>query len=141
MRVAQFNGENPNGAALSPDGTKLYVSFTIPGRIDSYPVNAATGALTNVATPVITAAQLSDAPDGIAVDVGGNIWVAEANATPGVSDGRVEVYSPAGKRWGQIAFPGQRPTGVAFGGPKNETLFVTVQNGVYSYVSRCVGVP
>jgi gluconolactonase len=141
-RFASFNGgEQPNGIALSPDGTKLYIGFTSPKRIDSYPVNPATGLVTPTATTVVTAAELTDAPDGIAVDVGGNLWVAEANANGGVVSGRVEVFKPTGQRWGQIIFNNQRPTSVAFGGPQNTTLFITVEKGVYTYVGRCAGIP
>ena len=115
--------------------------FTTPKRIDSYPVNPVTGAVTNVATPVVTAVNMKDSPDGIAVDVGGNLWVAEAFVDGVTAEGRVEVFKPNGDRWGQIVFPNERPTRVAFGGPGNKTVFITVEKGVYTYTGRCAGIP
>jgi sugar lactone lactonase YvrE len=138
-RFAMFTGEEPNGIALSPDGTLLYVSFTNPKRIDSYPVNPTTGAVTATATPVVISASLTDRPDGLAVDVAGNLYVAEADATSATEAGRVEVFKPSGQKWGQIPFATQRPTGVAFGGPQSKTLFITTERGVFTYVSRCAG--
>lgn len=137
-RFAIFTGgEKPNGIALSPDGTKLYVAFTEPKRVDSYPV-AANGTVTPTATAVVPGVKLTDAPDGIAVDVGGNLYVAEADAVGGL-DGRVEVFKPNGDKWGEIPLPGVRPTGVAFGGVDKKTLFITYENGIRVYKGRCAG--
>jgi gluconolactonase len=131
-----------NGIALSPDNTKLYVGVgpsagdPDPKAVLVYTV-AATGAVTAPGQPFLTAADLGDVPDGIAVDVGGNLWVAEAVAAgPG---GRVEVFGPDKKKLGTIPFPTQRPTGVAFGGADGKTLFITTESGVFTYVSRCAG--
>lgn len=138
----------PNGIALSPDEKKLYVAMgPLQGDVNSattkairaYNIDAA-GTLTDApSNPLVPAAQLADTPDGIATDVGGNIWVAEA-ATGGGQSGRVEVFSATGQKLGTIPLPTQRPTGVAFGGPENKTLFVTVERGVYVFTSRCSGV-
>jgi sugar lactone lactonase YvrE len=138
-RFAMFTGEEPNGIALSPDGTLLYVSFTNLKRIDSYPVNPVTGAVTATPTAVVASAALTDRPDGIAVDAVGNLYVAEADAASATEAGRVEVFKPNGQKWGQIPFATQRPTGVAFGGPQSKTLFITTERGVFTYVGRCAG--
>jgi gluconolactonase len=140
---ATFNGgEEPNGIALSPNGTLLYVAFTSPKRIDSYVVPAngsiAVKALNVQSTPVIPAASLVGSPDGIAVDVGGNIYVGEKD--PNGTTGRVQVFKPTGELWGQLAFP-TFVTSVAFGGPGNAYLFITVEKGVYVYKGRCAGLP
>jgi len=139
-RFATFNGgERPNGIALSPDGSKLYVAFTTPKRIDSYAV-AATGVVGAVATPFVLAAALTDSPDGLAVDQAGNVYVAEANANNGTQSGVVEVFKSDGTKWGSIPFPTTRPTGVAFGSTDDKTLFVTAQTAVYAYTGRCAGI-
>ena len=141
-----------NGIALSPDNTKLYVGIgpispaeADPKAVLVYTV-AATGAVTGPGASFLTAADLVDVPDGIAVDVGGNLWIAEAAAN-NVASGRIEIFSPAKKKLGTIPFPGQRPTGVAFGGPNGNKLFITTEAstsggasaGVFTYVSRCAG--
>ena len=130
----------PNGIAISPDGTKLYVSYTDDKKVDAFPI-AATGVVGTVATPVILAANVTDDPDGIAVDVGGNIYVAEANKAPGLKSGAVEVFNSAGKKLGRIPFTTDRPTGVAFGGGDKKALFITGENGVYKFSGRCAGLP
>ena len=147
-RFATFNdGAKPNGIALSPDGTKLYVAFTDPKRVDSYVVPA-TGiiAVGAAATTVIPAGRLTDAPDGITVDIGGNIYVAEADALGG-NNGRVQVFKATGELWGEIPLPNSRPTGVAFGGADKKTLFITFETaaaggaGIRAYLGRCAGTP
>lgn len=132
--------DRANGIALSPDESTLYVSFTDAKRITKYTVNA-NGSVT---TPVVTTMTFIDSPDGIAVDVGGNIWVAEANVNGATNSGRVEVFAPDGTKWGEIPFPNNRPTGVAFGGSDNKTLYVTTEkgnttSGLFVFRSRCVG--
>ncbi|HEY8080026.1 MAG TPA: SMP-30/gluconolactonase/LRE family protein [Labilithrix sp.] len=144
-----------NGIALSPDATKLYVSLTGSDEIRVYTVSAADGSVAVPANKEFVgpaaaggALQTTDSPAGLAVDVGGNVWVAEANADPGTAAGRVEVYSPAGKLLGQIDFTTAvtRPTQVAFGGPNNTALFIATESSgaalaaIYKYSSRCAGV-
>jgi sugar lactone lactonase YvrE len=155
VQVIQQNFGRANGIALSPDNTKLYVGIgpisvgeTDPKAVLVYNVSA-TGVVTAPAagTSFILAADLVDVPDGIAVDVGGNLWIAEAAAN-GSANGRIEIFSAAKKKLGTIPFPGQRPTGVAFGGPDGKKLFITTEAstsgggsaGVFTYASRCAGV-
>ena len=59
------------------------------------------------------------------------------------------VFSPAGKKYGEIRFPNHRPTGLAFGGgADNKALYIAANralgagayNGeVFIYPSRCGG--
>lgn len=132
-------GERPNGIALSPDGTKLYVALTEPGRIDVYTVQA-NGTVTTPGATLIGTAKLGARPEGLAVDVVGNIYVAEADVDLGTDTGFVEAFKPDGTKLGSIPFTANRPTGVAFGGPDNKTLFVTAKGGVFTYANRCAGV-
>ena len=143
--AVQQNFGRANGIAISPDLATLYVGIgplnggdPDPKAVKRYTVSA-TGAV-GAATDFLLAADLVDVPDGMAVDVGGNLWVAEAVAGGG-GGGRVEVFSPAGKKLGTIPFAApQRPTSVAFGGADSKTLFVTTETGVFTYASRCAGV-
>jgi gluconolactonase len=154
VQAIQQNFGRANGIAISPDNTKLYVGI---GPINAgdpdkkkvlvYDV-AATGVVTAPVNNVfLTDTDLADVPDGMAVDVGGNLWIAEA-ALDGSANGRIEVFSSAKKKLGTIPMPGFRPTGVAFGGTDSKTLFITTEAstsggaapGVFTYVSRCAGV-
>ena len=158
---ANFPGR-ANGIVLSPDSTKLYVGVGSanpgedPTAILVFTVDA-TGNVASPGTPFLTAADLGNAtaaaaatdysPDGMAIDIGGNLWIAEA-ALDGSAKGRIQVFSTTTKKkLGTIPFPTQRPTGVAFGGPDGKKLFVTTESsttggsaGVFTYVSRCAGV-
>ncbi|GAB2847261.1 SMP-30/gluconolactonase/LRE family protein [Lentzea nigeriaca] len=102
----------PNGIELSPDGRTLYVGGNATGKIYRYPVNAdgSTGQRGDFAS--------LDGSDGGTVDCAGNLYQASYN------DGKVHVYSPAGKQLGTIS-AGRNTTNVAFGGPDRKTLYIT----------------
>jgi gluconolactonase len=145
--VQTANIFRPNGIALSPDNKTLYVGQA-PAQLDpGAAVNrkilkfavAADGTVTAPGQTFIDAPLLADVPDGIAVDIGGNLWIAEA-AADGSESGRVEVFSPAGAKLGTIPFPNGRPTGVAFGGADGKGLYITTEKAVFVYVSRCAGI-
>jgi hypothetical protein len=133
-----------NGIVLSPDASKLYVSLTGTSQIRVYNVSIADGTVTIPVNDIFVAAT-GDAPAGMAVDVGGNLWVAEADIN-NAPNGRVEVFSPAGVKLGQITFAATRPTQVAFGGNNGTAVFITTepQGGgpaaIYKYSGRCAGV-
>lgn len=116
----------PNGIALSPDHATLYVSDTAGDVVVWYPVadDGTTGAGTELA-PV-------GAPDGLAVDVDGNLYVA--------SSAGVVVLRPDGTSWGTIAVP-EPPTNVAFGDVDRRSLYVTSPGAVHRVVLGVPGVP
>lgn len=138
----RYANGNPNGIALSPDGTKLYVSFNDPDGIDPARVdvfNVGPNGKASRPQAFLTTSKLAEVPDGLAVDQVGNLYVAEAAAAGGPS-GRVEVFSPTGQKWGSIAFPNRRVTGVAFGGADNTSLYITTQTDVLVFKNRCPGI-
>ncbi|MEM9488578.1 MAG: SMP-30/gluconolactonase/LRE family protein [Myxococcota bacterium] len=107
----------PNGIALSPDETVLYVADTADGAVVAYDV-AADGSLSG-------ARQLTDATpnaDGMAVDQDGNLFVTTAEG--------VKVFAPDGSLWGTITVP-EQPANCAFGGEDGKTLFITARTGLY----------
>lgn len=133
------NVERANGIALSPDERSLYVSFTNTRRVARYPLSAA--GVPGAGVTILTGVELAQAPDGIAVDVAGNLYLAEADPDTGTNRGVVEVFRPTGVKWGAIPVAGARPTGVAFGGPRHETLFITTETSLLSVDLACAGLP
>ncbi|MDP8244510.1 MAG: SMP-30/gluconolactonase/LRE family protein [Candidatus Hinthialibacter antarcticus] len=107
----------PNGIALSPDETKLYVADDTRNFIRVYDLDAE-GNVSNASR----FASVSN-PDGIKVDVDGRVWSS--------SSAGVMVYSTSGERIGVVAFP-EQPANLAFGGADFKTLFVTARTGLYS---------
>ena len=108
----------PNGIALSPNQDLLYVSFFISGEILTWEI-AADGSVGEMGTFATTAGTT----DGMAVDADGNVFVTSAAG--------VEVFAPDGTLWGVIDIP-EQATNCTFGGPDNNTLFVTGATGLYS---------
>jgi gluconolactonase len=128
--TAEYRGAaatRPNGVALSPDGTKVYVAFTHNGEVLSFPVMAG-GAL---GTPT-RAAMTAGGADGMAVDISGNLFVTSNNG--------IEVFKPDGTKWGQITVP-TKPTNCAFGGADGKTLLITAPRALYQVVLQNPGLP
>lgn len=144
-RISEANNPDPKGIgqltgiALSADAKTLYTAIWDQKQIVSWTVNA-DGSVGSDYAPFVTTA---DGPDGIAIDTGGNLWVAE-NALDYSLNGRVEVFAPDGTKYGEIEFPTQTqqaPMGITFGGADNQTLFITTKpGGVYTYNVRCAGI-
>jgi gluconolactonase len=109
--------EAPNGLALSPDESHLYVSNYADGLVWVMDV-AADGTLSEARTFVNT----GDGPDGMAVDDAGNLFVATGSG--------IEVFAHDGTRWGVIPVP-RIPANCAFGGEDGRTLFITAREGLY----------
>jgi gluconolactonase len=124
-RVAALN--EPNGIALSPDQTVLYVDDA-DNEVLRFPLSADGSA----GTPTKLASLPT--PDGMAVDCAGNLYVSTA------FQGTVEVIDPAGRSLGAIQVPGQ-VTNAAFGGTAQRTLFITSGDSLYSIELEVPGLP
>lgn len=109
--------EAPNGLALSPDESLLYVTNYAADHVWVMDV-AADGTLSEARTFVTTGI----GPDGVAVDDAGNLFVATGRG--------IEVFAPDGARWGVISVP-RTPANCAFGGVNGRTLFITAEEGLY----------
>ncbi len=106
----------PNGLALSPDERTLYVADTNGAGIWAYSV-AADGSASEgkkmCSVPI---------PDGMDVDVNGNLWIASSKG--------VVVFSSEGIELQQIK-TSMMPTNCAFGGADKTTLVVTARQKVF----------
>ncbi len=67
--------------------------------------------------------QMNRGGDGLTIDTRGNLYI-----TSGLG---LQVYDPAGKLLGIIAFP-EQPANVTFGGQDGKTLFVTARTSLYA---------
>jgi len=118
----------PNGIALSPDETVLYVADMNANAIRQFPVqfDGSTGARANFASVT--------SPDGVAVDCAGNLYWASN------SGGRVVVLSPSGTQLGSITVAAS-VTNLAFGGTDHKTLYISAGTAIYSMPMTVPGFP
>ena len=113
----------PNGIAFSPDGKTLYVNNSQPKRWMKYPVRA-DGSL-GPGSVFFDASHDTNkgAPDGMKVDIKGNIYSA--------GPGGIWIFSPQGKHLGTIHTP-QNAGNLAWGGPDARTMFITCTGSILS---------
>jgi gluconolactonase len=105
----------PNGLAFDPSGEILYLAQTYPRVIERFSVTTE-----KIVSLGILCTMMNGRPDGMAVDVDGNLWV----CTPGT--GGIEVYSPQGKLLDRIEVgAGSMTTNCCFGGNELSELYVT----------------
>ena len=109
-----------NGLAFSPDGRTLYHSdsYVAVRTIWAWDIDADDGAISNRRVFVDTKG-MPGRPDGAAVDADGCYWMA-------ANDGwEIVRFTPAGRVDRRIALPVAKPSMVAFGGPRLDTLYIT----------------
>ncbi len=132
----------PNGIAISPDQKTLYVVSNDDGALgfDRLPVGTVfhKGRMALLAYDLFEDGSASfrevlvdyspqDGPDGLTVDVEGNLYVAVRDLTRY----GIYVYTPRGKELAYIPTPFV-PTNVGFGrGSKSNTLYITCESNLY----------
>lgn len=119
--TAEYRGdttEAPNGVAMSPDESLLYVTDYAAELVRVFDV-ARDGSLSEPRTFVTVAG-----PDGMAVDDAGNLFVASYNGRA------IEVFAPDGEHSGTIPVSGA-PSNCAFGGADGGTLYITTARVLY----------
>ena len=150
-RVDLVAGEDvlpdPNGLAFSPDRKKLYVvSFAkFPGDTgrggDRSVYVFDVGADNKLGRPTHLSDFMIDgvkcAPDGIRVDVEGNLWAA-SNAGREVGYNGVTVWNPQGKLIGRIRLP-EVCANITFGGPKRNRLFMCASTSIFALYTNTQG--
>jgi sugar lactone lactonase YvrE len=107
-----------NGIGWSPDGAAMYLSDSGTATVDVFDFDPVSGDL-GARRTIVEIAAAGIAPDGLTVDLAGNIWVALWGG------GAVQCFSPDGSLLSTVAMPVDRPTSCAFGGPDRATLFIT----------------
>ena len=127
----------PNGLAFSPDESKLYVieAGVTPRVIRVYDVTSGGTALSNMR--LLIAAESNGTPDGMRVDVDGNLWCGWGMGAEGL-DG-VTIFNATGKRIGRIDLP-ERCANVCLGGLHRNRLFMCSSTSVYSLFVNTQGV-
>jgi gluconolactonase len=128
-------GGNGNGITFSPDYKKVYV--VARGGV----VVADVTAQNRVANLKMFADFMIDGircgPDGIRVDVHGNLW-SSSNAGNNIGYSGVTIWSPEGKLLGRIRLP-EVCANVAFGGPKRNRLFMAAGQSLYAVYTNTQG--
>jgi gluconolactonase len=112
----------PNGIALSPDESILYVNDTDTQEIFAYRLEAG-GARRLGVLATLDRNYGPGAPDGMKTDTEGNIWV--------TGPGGLWVISPGGIPIGILHSP-EFVGNFCFGGPENRTLFLTASSSLYA---------
>ena len=112
----------PNGLVITLDGQRLLLAESYRNHILSYPILApgALGTPTVFATlPSKQGDQIENAPDGLALDEDGNLYIAHYGMHT------VQVLSPSGELL--RSYPGGNLTtsNVAFSGPDMDQLYIT----------------
>jgi gluconolactonase len=127
----------PNGLAFSPDESTLYVveAGVSPRFILAHDV-------VDGGTRIANKRKLIDAgpgtPDGLRVDVDGNLWVGWGMGEEGL-DG-VSIFNPAGKPIGRIDLP-ERCANLCFGSIRRNRLFMCASTSLYSLYVNTQGAP
>ena len=123
----------PNGIAFSPGEKFLYVDSTEPKKIWMRYRVLPDGTL---ADPTLLYDATSDprpgGPDGMKVDVEGNIYSA--------GPGGVVILSPEGKHLATLLIP-ERVANVAWGGADRKTLYICASSSIYRVKLSIPGEP
>ena len=112
-----------NGMGFSPDLQTFYWTCSTRRRILAFDYDRATGALSGERL-LYQATPEEGIPDGMTVDVHGDIWSARWDGFGAVH------HAPDGKVIERFAFPVAKVSSLCFGGPNLDQFFVTTAGGV-----------
>ena len=121
-------GGGPNGVAFSPDYKKVHI--VTQGMVVSFDVGSDNKVSNRKPLGDFMIDGVRCSPDGIRVDVNGNVWCG-SNAGRSLGYSGVTVWSPDGKLLGRIRLP-ETCANLAFGGPKRNRLFMTAGQSLYA---------
>lgn len=125
----------PNGIGLSPNGTRLYVAETIPGRVWWWDITAPGQVKIERTGAANRGHLLAGLPgyqefDSLAVDSAGYVCVATLH------HGGITLISPDGQHVDHVPMPDPITTNICFGGGNLQTAYITL-----SGTGRLVSVP
>lgn len=126
--------EFPNGMALTPDGSTLYIANTQGSHVLAYDVNddGTVENRRNFAAVKLAEGRNETGADGMAIDLEGNVYLA---TTQGLG---VQVFNSKGEHLGNISGP-EAVNNVNFGGEDGKTIYMTGGNGVFSIQGKVAG--
>ena len=131
MKLLVDDFERPNGLAFSPEERVLYVADSSSRRhIRAFDVEK-DGTLNNGRVFAEIRSEIPGNPDGMKLDVEGNLYVAAA--------GGVWIFTKEGERLGIIPTP-ERPSNLAWGGTYWGSLFITARTSLYRVEVKATGV-
>lgn len=124
----------PNGLAFSPDESILYIDDSRgPRHIRAFDIQP-DGTLSNDRVFCELVGERSGAPDGMKVDVEGNVYC--------TGPGGAWIIDPSGKHLGTILTEAKRQTtNVAWGGEDWKTLYITTLEAVSRLRLKIPGIP
>jgi len=107
-----------NGIEVSPDDKHLYVNESIQKRLWVYDLDKEG----NISNKRLLFQFPDFGLDGMRCDAKGNLFVTRYDK------GVIAIISPAGKLLREVEIKGKKTSNVTFGGKKNKTVFVTLQD-------------
>lgn len=124
----------PNGLALSPDESILYINDTRRRHIRAFDLEP--NGMPLIATDRVfcdLGGEREGNPDGMKVDTAGNVYCG--------GSGGIWVIDPSGQHLGIIVHGEAGTTNVAFGGSDWKTLFYTTRHTLGSVPVNVAGIP
>ena len=122
LTIAIADAGVSNGMGFTLDLTAMYHTNSAQRTITRYPYDRATGSLGG-GEVVITIPEGDGVPDGMAVDVRGDLWSARWDG------GALFHYSPVGTLLGNVPFPAKKVSSLTFAGPNWRDVYVTCAGG------------
>ena len=122
--------DRPNGLAFSPDESRLYVADSSKYHIRVFDVQP-DGSVTNSRIFAELKSEESGVPDGMKLDVEGNVY--------STGPGGVWVFNPGGALLGRIN-PPQVPANCGWADDDRKTLYMTARTGLYRVRLNIAGI-